>query len=325
VTRDGTTGPPETSWRAGSSDRERAPGCRGAGPISQPPKGLRTAVFVRPSSSSLEIPIGLQSPALPPKLPGTAGPFQVRTVDYRPGTRMPPHTHDLPSVTLVLAGAIRETVGSVEDDAGPLSVVVKPAGVRHADVFGPRGARTLQIVWHRGWEASESHGILAPGWAWHHLPRGTPEFLALARDARDARAPSTALESRIWDALAALEASAETQGTGGPAPGWLVRVKEELDDRMDEGVEVRELAEAAGLHPGSLSRAFRRHFGDSVTGYRARERLRRAVQALTSRAGSLSRIAHQAGYADHPHLCRAVRSATGLTPSELRRLLLLTE
>lgn len=289
------------------------------------------------------------------KLTRAAGPFVLREIDYDAGIRMPPHHHDLPSVTLVLAGRIRESVGSREDHATPLSVVVKPPGVRHADEFGPRGARTLQIAWQV--EGSTGAEVFSTGWRWCHLRRGVREFLALAEDARASGCSPETLESRVWDVLAALEDPSglprRTQvsrsamppdaarpgagpcrsrgGTGlgsprrwrpGPAPPrWIARVREELDDRIAEAVQVRALAVSAGVHPGSLARAFRRHYGESITGYRTRERLRRAVAALALGDGSLSVIAQEAGFADHPHFCRAVRETTGRSPSELKRLI----
>lgn len=249
-----------------------------------------------------------------------AGPFLVREIAYEPGTRMLPHRHDQPSITLVLAGGIRESVGSHEDDATPLSVVVKPAGVRHADEFGPRGARTLQIAWRE--DPGAGAGVFSSGWRWSHMRRGVPEFLALAEDARASGSSAGHLESRVWDVLAALEgASDPPRDPPAPdAPRWIERIREEIDDRIGEGIEVRELAASVGLHPGSLARAFRRHFGESITGYRTRERLRRAVASLARCERSMSAIAHEAGFADHPHFCRAVREGTGRTPSELQRV-----
>jgi len=256
-----------------------------------------------------------------------AGPFRVREALYPPGARMPPHSHDHPSVTMVLAGGLRESVGRDEDEATPLSVVVKPAMVRHADTFGPRGARTVQISWRSGTPLGEAEAALGLGWTWLHLREAVPEFLALASEIRAPGGTAAELESYVWDVLTAIAAGgrghAKTRGSNPPrtAPRWIRRVKEELDDCIGEGLEVRELAITAGVHPGSLTRAFRRFYGETVTSYRTRERLRRAVAALAHREESLSRIAHESGFADHPHLCRCIKDATGLTPLRLRRAL----
>jgi AraC family transcriptional regulator len=262
--------------------------------------------------------------------PTRAGPFLVRRVAYAPHRTMSAHAHEQGSVTLVLAGAIRETVGRTEEIAGPLSVVVKPAGVVHADAFGPRGAATLQVV-------VEARELDLEGWmtewTWHHAGAGVRALVALAHaldcgpeGAPLPPGPPEALESRIWDALATLapgHASGSAQNgrtSRTPAPRWLKRVRERIDDEVDAAPEVRELAGAARVHPVSLARAFRRHFGVSVTGYRSRVRLRRATDLLASGTLSISSAAHAAGFADHAHFCRTFRSLTGVTPSAYRRL-----
>jgi AraC-like DNA-binding protein len=35
---------------------------------------------------------------------------------------------------------------------------------------------------------------------------------------------------------------------------------------------------------------------------------------------AISRIAYEAGYADHPHLCREFRTAAGMSPTAFRKL-----
>lgn len=251
----------------------------------------------------------------------SAGPFQLRSVCYDPGYRMAFHAHRRPSVSLVLSGGLRETVGRMDEAAGPLSVVVKPAGIRHADAFGPRGARTLQIAWTGSKDTPDSDSVLAGGWRWCHLHTGVREFVALVRAMHAGAETGPSLESRVWDVFAALDPHPRG-GRGEVAPPrWLVRVREELDDRITEPVEVRELAARAGIHPGSLTRAFRRHFGESVTGYRGRERMRRAARALAEAGDSVSRIAHATGFADHAHLSREFRRRTGIAPTEYRSVL----
>lgn len=255
---------------------------------------------------------------------------------------MAPHAHPHSSVTLVLRGEILECVGAREEIAGPLSVVVKPAGVIHSDTFGPRGAHTLQIGIAgagEGGSPREAGGAGDPGvagdwadsadawmegWKWHHAHAGVRQFVALARDAGAwGSAPPRSIESRAWEVLGALSGACDTARAGTPPP-WLLRAREALDDRLadrlSEAIEVRELAECAGVHPISLTRAFKRHFGETVTEYRLRARLRRAVRLLATGSTSISAVAHSAGFSDHPHFCRAFRQATGVSPSDYRRL-----
>jgi CubicO group peptidase (beta-lactamase class C family)/AraC-like DNA-binding protein len=220
-------------------------------------------------------------------------------------------------VTLVLSGAIRETAGRKEELGSPLSIVVKPAGVEHRDEVGHRGAHTIQIAFHPEETAALiDRDPVLQNYTWQHGGAVVAEMLALLRLLRgSAPADPAEMESRILDAFGAL--AREHRAIGTP-PQWIRLVKERLDD--DLGVSVRELAAAAGVHAVSVSRAFRRHFGRSISEHRSLARLRRAAAALDSKGGHLSRAAHAAGYADHSHLCREFRRATGFSPSEFRQL-----
>lgn len=250
--------------------------------------------------------------------PLTAGPFVVREIMYAPGFRQSRHAHAYMGVTLVVAGSIRESAGSREELGGALSIVVKPAGVEHADEVGPRGARTLQIAFAAG-AARE----LPPGeaglrhWRWLHGDAAASGMLSLLRLTRSGEGASDGeVEARVLDALGTLAAD---EVASGAAPGWLRQVKESLDD-LSSLAAVRELARKAGVHEVSVSRAFRRHYGCTISEYRRRERVRRAASSIEARADHLSRIAHTTGYADHAHLCREFRRTTGMTPSAFRDL-----
>lgn len=249
----------------------------------------------------------------------SCGPFLIREIAYPPGYRQAPHDHPIANLSLVLAGAIRESAGRREEIGSALSLVVKPAGVRHSDEVGPRGALTLQLAFDiaqvESWTGGDPH---LQWWHWLHGRPPAGAMLALLRALRrTGTTRSAGLENRIADVLGAVPN--EEPVTGEP-PLWLRRVKEALDDQLPRSPSVTELARLADAHPVSVCRAFRRHFGMSLTEYRRRERLRRAAIGLEERDQPLSRIAHASGYADHPHLTREFRQATGVTPSGYRRL-----
>jgi AraC-like DNA-binding protein len=81
------------------------------------------------------------------------------------------------------------------------------------------------------------------------------------------------------------------------------------------------LAELVGASPYRLSRAFPRELGVSVTHYRHRVRIGRALDRLEAGETSLSALAADLGYADQAHLTRTFRRHVGHTPAALRRLL----
>ncbi|MCT2592146.1 AraC family transcriptional regulator [Streptomyces sp. N2-109] len=81
------------------------------------------------------------------------------------------------------------------------------------------------------------------------------------------------------------------------------------------------LAEVLGVSPYRLSRSFSRELGVSVTRYRNRVRIGRALDRLEEGESSLSALAADLGFADQAHLCRTMRQYLGRTPTALRRLL----
>jgi AraC-like DNA-binding protein len=81
------------------------------------------------------------------------------------------------------------------------------------------------------------------------------------------------------------------------------------------------LAELLGVSPYRLSRGFSRELGMSLTHYRNRARVSRALERLAAGEPSLGILAADLGFADQAHLTRTMRSYAGHTPSAVRRLL----
>jgi AraC-like DNA-binding protein len=81
------------------------------------------------------------------------------------------------------------------------------------------------------------------------------------------------------------------------------------------------LAALLGVSPYRLSRAFTRELGVSLTRYRNRVRVGRALDRLEAGEVQLGVLAAELGFADQAHLCRTVRAHVGYTPTVLRRLL----
>jgi AraC-like DNA-binding protein len=81
---------------------------------------------------------------------------------------------------------------------------------------------------------------------------------------------------------------------------------------------VVELGRVVGASPHHLSRIFRRRTGETVSGYRNRLRVRRALERLAAGERSLTRLAADLGFTDHSHLVRALRAEVNAPPSRLR-------
>ncbi|MBB6352241.1 AraC-like DNA-binding protein [Nonomuraea muscovyensis] len=81
------------------------------------------------------------------------------------------------------------------------------------------------------------------------------------------------------------------------------------------------LAELLGVSPYRLSRAFTRELGVSLTHYRNRVRVGRALDRLERGERGLARLAADLGFADQAHLTRTIRRHAGHTPTAMRHLL----
>jgi AraC-like DNA-binding protein len=81
------------------------------------------------------------------------------------------------------------------------------------------------------------------------------------------------------------------------------------------------LADLLGASPYRLSRAFTREVGVSLTRYRNRVRVGRALDRLERGEPDLAALAADLDFADQSHLCRTVRAHVGHPPAALRRLL----
>lgn len=81
------------------------------------------------------------------------------------------------------------------------------------------------------------------------------------------------------------------------------------------------LARVLGVSPTRLSRAFTVHMGVSLTRFRNRVRVGRALDRIEAGELDLARLAADLGFADQAHLTRTVHAHVGHPPSALRPLL----
>ncbi|MFI7612337.1 helix-turn-helix domain-containing protein [Nonomuraea terrae] len=170
---------------------------------------------------------------------------------------------------------------------------------------------------------------------------GRPADLAFYVDARldllhrrllrTARDDDTAFE--VVEAMLPLVGAATGGPAGGPrsaggparartsAAAVVDAAREAISADVPEAAGLVSLAEILGVSPYRLSRAFTRELGVSLTHYRNRVRVGRALDRLEQGEPSLAALAADLGFADQAHLTRTIRRHCGETPAALRRLL----
>jgi AraC family transcriptional regulator len=249
----------------------------------------------------------------------TLGEHEVTLLAFPPGFRLPAFDIDRPYVATVLRGSLVKTFARSECALGPDSLVTLPRDATHATDFGK--TTTTVVVVRAG--ADEASPALAP----------------IVRRQRHVRAAVTstlgwrlAVELRARDAAWALAAEGlvlQLLATAGRVDvdtqvarvGWLGEARELLHESVPgAGTSLSGLAEAVGVHPSHLARAFRREYGLTVGEYVRALRLEWATAQLALDEASLADIAARAGFADQSHFTRAFRRHTGVTPGRYREL-----
>lgn len=242
--------------------------------------------------------------------------LSARLSFYAPGERMAAHAHDFHQVSWLLSGEMREGSLRSERDLVRPSIGVKPAGLEHANDYGPNG--TLILALNIGRDADlDPLSFAIDDWRWTPRAEGVEQdgmSLALTRLVAD---QGDHAENAVWDLLA-LSAGRDEMSRGA-IPAWLDQVRAQLRECGDE-LDMAAVAREAGVHRVSLSRAFSSHFGMPPSLYRARCRVARAIVQIAS-GTDLADAAADAGFADQSHFSRLARRETGLSPRQLQQVL----
>lgn len=242
------------------------------------------------------------------------GGVQVSATPYAGGATLPLHEHDDAYLCLVAAGAYRQQSSEGELDCLPDLLLAHPQGHRHANRFGPEGARCISIFLadHAGEGVSR---LLS-----EHRQLRLPNAAQLrGRIERELRATDDAAALALQSAVLELVATACRAKCGERRPAWLQRVLDRLHDDPLSTPALQELAALAGVHPSHLARSFQQARGVSIGEYQRRLRVDLARQALGDRRRSIAEVALGLGFSDQSHFARVFRRATGQTPREFRQ------
>jgi AraC-like DNA-binding protein len=105
---------------------------------------------------------------------------------------------------------------------------------------------------------------------------------------------------------------------GGLPPRVLRRIREYINDKIDQRISVALLAGLANLSVCYFVRAFKQSVGITPHDYLIRQRVERTKQLLSGTDMPLSEIALAAGFADQSHFARRFRQHVGMSPRDYR-------
>jgi AraC family transcriptional regulator len=230
------------------------------------------------------------------------------------------HEHDEPSLSLVVHGGFLEHLGRWTRDYTRGHVAFFPAGVPHAQTFGPLGARQITIRPETAWidylvdcKVAIEDVPHANGAIFRQL--GDRLLRELAQE--DDFTP-VACQGLMLEAVAALGRANRSTAAPGRPPAWLRAAWDYVQDNALRPVTLKEIAGAVGRHEIHLAREFGRHYGVTIGACLRRLRTQHAARLLESTRASLTEIALESGFSSHAHLCREFKARVGATPSEYR-------
>lgn len=216
---------------------------------------------------------------------------------YAPGTSRARHRHFRAHASVVLETGFLQTGYAGRFRLEPGDVLIQPTLDRHhSRTFANRGARVLHLPWR-----------FDAGLGGVHRIEGLD--LVVREALRDPWQSSVLLGALIGDRAPAAP----------PLLDWPDLLANDLRERP---VEISEWSQRHGLARETVARGFHRAFGVSPTSFACELRARRAWLRVVDSREPLAAIAADMGFADQPHMTRAIHGLTGDPPDAWRRRLL---
>ncbi|MGV2073558.1 MULTISPECIES: helix-turn-helix transcriptional regulator [Rhizobium/Agrobacterium group] len=211
------------------------------------------------------------------------------------------------AILFVPAGSIWRGWETGASNAAYLSLGVDPAKL--TDLFAPAQSRTVSCL------------SFSPDLGFED-PIVTNAMRGIGSEIREKGPLSNLLVesyvATIFTQLMRRQSSLPTRRQGGLSSATLNRVAQKIDDELDDGLSLQQLADLAGLSIPHLCRAFKQTFGLPPYRYIIQRRIERAKQYLRETALSITEIALSCGFSSASHFANVFRKEVGTTPLDYR-------
>ncbi len=239
--------------------------------------------------------------------------FCFTLTDFEARIRVPRHSHDSASLTLVLEGAYEERTIGFDPELEAGAALYKPAGEPHANRY-PTRARTLLVQFKAG--EPDLDRLRMPRLREAFAMR-TPHVAALGRklwrELEDG--DDEALECGTFELLG----TASEHSAASPHPERVVQVARDwLHACYRDPLDLSLIARLADVSPSYLARAFRAGTGRTIGEYQRHLRVGRVMRQLAHSNAPIAELALEAGFADQSHCTRVFSRHVGISPGVFR-------
>jgi AraC family transcriptional regulator len=235
---------------------------------------------------------------------------------YTTNTVVPSHRPEFPGFFMPLRGAFELVCGSKRTRIwrGRASYH-NPEDVRSLRVLSP-GASGFSVELREGWAGTfiaSPERVTLPG-------SKIPVIMAqLHRElhVQDEACP-LAVQGLVLQATA--ELTREVRTNVSQPPLWLRQAVRFLADNIGDRIDMKQLADVAGIGSRDLMKGFKRYFNRTPAEYLRCHRIAMARQRLAETREPIARVANEFGFYDQAHFCHEFKKATGCSPTEYRNL-----
>lgn len=226
----------------------------------------------------------------------------------------PMHAHDDWTVLLIDSGAVAYELDHGRHHALPDAVALLPPGVPHDGRPATRGEgfRKRVLYFESAWlpPSAPSAAALRPTFDGADVlaaVRSIHQALNEPAELLEAEHAALVLRERLLECL--------QEPADAPADSRLAhRLRELLEDRVQETFTIADAAEQLGAHPSHMTRAFTHAYGMPPHRYLISRRVDHARRLLVD-GWRVADAAASAGFHDQAHLTRHFRRILGTTPA----------
>jgi AraC-like DNA-binding protein len=201
------------------------------------------------------------------------------------GASVQRHRHNEAYAAIVLSGGYEESGSRGRFRVVPGDVLLHRAFDAHLNRFHDGGAQLLNIVLHD-----------LPSFALGRV--ADPDAIARTAE-RDAVAAGLQLGEQLGEARSLAE-------------DWPDILAADLMEHPNTRLDL--WAQRHRLSPETVSRGFRKLFGQTPAAFRAEIRAQRAFALIVDSGMTLAHVADKSGFADQAHMTRATKALTGASP-----------
>lgn len=103
-------------------------------------------------------------------------------------------------------------------------------------------------------------------------------------------------------------------------PIWVNIIKEVMNDKWNEQLSLKDLSQASGVHPVTISKFFPKYFSCTFGEYMRRLKIEKSLRLIKTSSVSLTEIAQECGFSDQSHFTRTFKQLTGFLPNQYAKL-----